>query len=119
MWPYKIISSTVFLTRRKTQLVAKVAPGPSIDYSLKEGQSITISIAGISERKNIVETNEEAVDFSKFAIAPPPSFNLTPKIEKKEIKKKPVQWDDFGDFNDAVADTPFSDSKSNDWTKFD
>ncbi|KAJ3308816.1 hypothetical protein HDV04_000768 [Boothiomyces sp. JEL0838] len=61
----------------------------AVDYSLKEGQKIEINLSGFKREKK-----DEEGDFSKFAIAPPPSAK---------------KWDDFGDFK----------SDTNGWTSFE
>ncbi|KAJ3269700.1 Vacuolar protein-sorting-associated protein 27 [Terramyces sp. JEL0728] len=61
----------------------------SIDYSLKEGQKIEISLNGFNKEKK-----DKVGDFSKFVIAPPPSNQ---------------KWDDFGDFK----------SDTDGWTSFE
>jgi hypothetical protein len=62
----------------------KVDHGPVVDYSLKQGEKITISLSGMTKKS--VPTEQEEI----FALPPPPS------------QKKEPSWDDFSDFSSTT-----------------
>jgi hypothetical protein len=81
-----------------------------VDYSLKEGQKISISIGGMSKP---TVPKEENADFSKFFIPPPPSTTQAVQASAwGDDKKQEPTWDDFGDFSSNV-------DKKSGWTSFE
>jgi hypothetical protein len=82
-----------------------------VDYSLKEGQKISISLGGIS--KSSAVPKEENADFSNFFIPPPPSSSQVGGVSAwGDASNKEASWDDFGDFSSNV-------DKKSGWTSFE
>ncbi|KAK0386119.1 hypothetical protein NLU13_5956 [Sarocladium strictum] len=80
------------------------------DYSLKEGETITVNLGGKGRRRPQPETTESSGDLQSFALAPPPSaggssgggggFALPPPPSATDVRTKRRSIRDLG-FDDG------------------
>ncbi|TPX33984.1 hypothetical protein SmJEL517_g03205 [Synchytrium microbalum] len=111
-----------FVNQIRADKAAANAPppsaGPSKDYSLKEGQTISISLGNITN-KSRKKSNANAD--GSFMLPPPPSSSTSTQPLQQQYQQQPSFNNVFSNQKGAFGSDPFSDGNSpgDDWTDFE